>query len=151
MGWRPSPLLAQQAETPVLGLFETITLAPGFTPKTITMRGVSGGNTVANQLVKKKDTPTGPCVGFIDQQADHTIILEQGFPELSLWVESPGDITLVIQGPGGTWCNDDHSGTKSAGISGQWLQGTYEMWVGSYQKGEYHPYKILIREIQPSQ
>jgi hypothetical protein len=86
-------------------------------------------------------------VGFVDEQPDHTIELTAFFNYLSLVVESPQDTTIVISGPGGTWCNDDFQG-KNPGIAGQWLAGTYRVWVGSYDKNKYHPYVIKISEVQ---
>jgi hypothetical protein len=62
-------------------------------------------------------------------------------------VESPQDTTILISGPGGTWCNDDFEG-KNPGIAGQWLAGTYKVWVGSYDKNNYHPYIIRISANQ---
>ncbi|NJK28104.1 MAG: hypothetical protein HC925_05815, partial [Coleofasciculaceae cyanobacterium SM2_3_26] len=65
------------------------------------------------------------------------------FTYLSLEVESSEDTTLVIQGPGGTWCNDDYR-NMNPGIAGQWLAGEYRVWVGSYKRGEYYPYAIRL-------
>jgi hypothetical protein len=73
----------------------------------MTIRGISGGSVAANSVAGRKETPTGPCVGFVDEPPDHTINLTSFFNYLSLVVESPQDTTLVISGPGGSWCNDD--------------------------------------------
>lgn len=73
--------------------------------------------------------------------------LTQFFNYLSLQVQSTEDTTLIIRGPGGTWCNDDSAG-KNPGIAGQWLSGSYEVWVGSYQRNTYHPYVIRISEVR---
>ena len=54
---------------------------------------------------------------------------------------------MIIKGPGGTWCNDDFDG-KDAGIVGEWLAGTYQIWVGSYEKGKYLPYTLKITEVK---
>jgi hypothetical protein len=51
----------------------------------------------------------------------------------------------VVRGPGGTWCNDDYT-NMNPGIAGQWLSGTYQIWVGSYQEDQYYPYVIRISE-----
>jgi len=50
-----------------------------------------------------------------------------------------------VRGPGGSWCNDDYEG-KNPGIVGQWLSGTYDIWVGSPQKNKYIPYIIRISQ-----
>jgi hypothetical protein len=149
MGWVAGlridlPAIAQSPTT----IFENATLSPSFTPDPTMVRGISGGDVSASQVTGKAETATGPCNGFVDAPPDHTIVLTQYFNYLSLQVQSTDDTTLVIRGPGGTWCNDDYSG-KNPGIAGKWLSGTYEIWVGSYQKNKYFPYVMRITELQP--
>ncbi|NET33803.1 MAG: hypothetical protein F6K19_17570 [Cyanothece sp. SIO1E1] len=132
----------QPAPVPI-PIFENITLSPGFAPDPITIRGVSGGSAPVATLVNTFATPTGMCEGFIGQEPDHTLVLTDFFNFLSLEIQSPKDTTMIIQGPGGTWCNDDYGG-KDPRIAGSWLSGTYDIWVGSYHNGEFYPYKIKI-------
>lgn len=127
-------------------IFENVTVKPKFS-EPIVIRGISGGSVPANQVANRKETPTGPCVGFVDQQPDHTINLTAFFNYLSMQVESPQDTTLVVSGPGGTWCNDDFQG-KNPGITGQWQAGTYQVWVGSYDKNNFNPYLIKMSEVR---
>jgi hypothetical protein len=54
---------------------------------------------------------------------------------------------MIVVGPGGTWCNDDLDG-KNPGIVGEWLPGIYNVWIGSYTKGQYLPYKLKITEVK---
>jgi hypothetical protein len=75
------------------------------------------------------------------------MVLQDFFNYLRLQVQSSEDTTLVIRGPGGTWCNDDYT-DMNPGIAGQWLSGTYHIWVGSYERENYHPYVIRISETQ---
>jgi hypothetical protein len=125
-------------------LFENVTLDPAnFSPDPTTVRGISGGELGASEAAGRPETATGACTGFVDQQPDHTIVLSGVFNYLSLQVESPEDTTLIVRGPGGTWCNDDYTG-KNPGIAGQWLSGTYEIWVGSYRQNEFSPYVIRM-------
>jgi hypothetical protein len=126
-------------------IFENITLSPQFSPDPTTIHGISGGSQPANAIAGRADTATGPCIGYIDQQPDHTIVLTHFFNYLSLQVQSPDDTTLVVRGPGGSWCNDDYE-DSNPGIAGQWLSGTYQVWVGSYSPDSYHPYVIRITE-----
>lgn len=128
-------------------IFENVTLSPAFSPAPATVRGISGGAVPANELTGRAETITGDCVGFIDQQPDHRMVLTQFFNYLSLQIQSTENTTLVIRGPGGTWCNDDYSG-KNPGIAGQWLSGTYEIWIGSFEQNTYHPYVIEMTEQQ---
>lgn len=107
------------------------------------IRGISGGSIPAAEIANREMTPNGPCVGLVDEEPDHHIVLTKFFNYLSLEVSSSQDTTLVIRGPGGSWCNDDQEG-KNPGIAGQWLKGTYEIWVGSYEEDNYRPYTIKI-------
>lgn len=144
LGLAQGPAIAQNPTT----IFENVTLSPNFTPDPMTVRGISGGDVSAREIAERAETVTGPCNGFLDKQPDHTIVLTQYFNYLSLQIQSTDDTTLVVRGPGGTWCNDDYSG-KNPGMAGQWLSGTYQVWVGSYQQAAYHPYVIRITELKP--
>ncbi len=129
---------------PSATIFENVTLTPAF-PEPEILRGISGGTEAASDLSGRSDTATGPCSGFIDQQPDHRVLLTQYFAFLSIQVQSSDDTMLMVRGPGGTWCNDDYSG-KNPGIVGQWLSGTYDIWVGSPSENAYHPYIIRLSE-----
>jgi len=129
-------------------IFENVKLSPDFTPDPMTIRGISGGFVTAAEESGRVETITGPCVGFVDEKPDHKMELTKFFQYLSLQVKSSEDTTLVVRGPGGSWCNDDYEG-KNPGIVGQWLSGTYDIWVGSPQKNKYIPY--IIRISQKSQ
>lgn len=128
-------------------IFENVRIGQNFSPDPMTLRGISGGSVPATQVANRKDTPTGPCVGFVDEQPDHVVELRNFFNYLRLQVQSPEDTTIVISGPGGTWCNDDFQG-KNPGVAGQWLAGTYRVWIGSYDKTNFHPYLIKISKAQ---
>lgn len=136
---------AQPAQSQTM--FENVTIRPKFSPEPMIIRGISGGSVSATQAAGRKETPTGPCVGFVDESPNHTINLKAFFNYLSLQVESPKDTTIVISGPGGTWCNDDFQG-KNPGIAGQWQPGTYKVWVGSYNKNNFDPYIIKMSEVR---
>lgn len=130
-----------------VGLFENINLAPNFQPDPFIVRGISGGEIAASGISGRKETLNGSCVGFVDESPDHVIILKGFFKKLSLQIESEDDTTLVVRGPGGSWCNDDDPGRgKNAGISGEWLEGSYQIWVGSYQEKRYQPYVIRFSQ-----
>ncbi len=147
VGWLSADALTQVQPAQGQTIFENVTIGPKFSPDPMIIRGISGGSVAANTVAGRKETPTGPCVGFADEPPDHTIELTAFFNYLSLVVESPQDTTIVVSGPGGTWCNDDFQG-KNPGIAGQWQPGTYKVWVGSYDKNNYHPYIIRMSEVQ---
>jgi hypothetical protein len=141
----PSLTPNQSSESSPLTIFENLRLAPNFSPDPAVVRGISGGTKAASELTGRSNTATGPCVGYVDQQPDHTIVLTQLFNYLRLQVQSSEDTSLVIRGPGGTWCNDNYSG-KNPGIAGQWLSGTYQIWVGSPNQTTFSPYVIRVTQ-----
>ncbi|MEH2157140.1 hypothetical protein [Nostoc sp.] len=128
-------------------IFGDVTISPQFSPDPLTVRGMSGGSIPGSQVAGRSETATGPCTGFVDETPDHTFALTSKFDYLKLQVQSPEDTTIIIKGPGGTWCNDDFDG-KNAGIVGEWLAGSYQIWVGSYEKGKYLPYTLQITEVK---
>lgn len=142
-----STLAVNQPPAQSQTIFENVTIRPRFSPDPMTIRGISGGSVPASTVAGRNQTPTGLCVGFMDQEPDHTLALTSFFSYLSLIVESPQDTTLVISGPGGTWCNDDFQG-KNPGITGQWKAGTYQVWVGSYDTNNYNPYLIRLSKVR---
>ena len=134
-----------QTASPIFG---DVTIKHPFSPDPLTVRGMSGGAISGNTIAGKKETPpTGPCKGFVDQDPDHTLKLTSKFDYLKLVVDSPADTTMIIKGPGGVWCNDDFDG-KNPGIVGEWLLGTYQIWIGSYKEKEYLPYTLKITEVK---
>ncbi|MEL7036784.1 MAG: hypothetical protein AAFO04_14350 [Cyanobacteria bacterium J06592_8] len=145
--WLNLPLLAQPLQYKTTPMFENVKLSPDFTPDVLTVRGLSGGPISAQNTAGREDSPTGPCIGFVDEKPDHKIVLTGFFKYLSLRVQSSEDTVLVVRGPGGSWCNDDYQ-DMNPGIAGQWLSGTYEIWVGSYTPDRYHPYVLEITHQQ---
>lgn len=126
-------------------MFEDIAIAPNFSPKAIELRGISGGTVETQKTSGRKSTETGDCIGFIDSAPDHKITLTKPFRYLKLQVKSSGDTILLVRGPGGSWCSDDVS-DRNPEISGDWLEGTYEVWVGSYEENTSFPYLLQVTE-----
>lgn len=137
----------QLTPNPNIPIFQGVTINPQFRPDPQIVRGISGGMEFAREIAGRRDTEIGPCTGFVDRNPNHTLLITSPLNYLRVQVISPADTTLIITGPGGTWCNDDYQG-KNAGIAGQWLPGTYSIWVGSYRQNRYAPYKILFSEIE---
>jgi hypothetical protein len=126
-------------------MFEDLAIAPNFTPKAIELRGISGGSVETQKTSGRKVTETGGCIGFVDAAPDHKITLAKPFRYLKLQVKSSGDTVLLLRGPGGSWCSDDVS-DRNPMISGDWLAGTYEVWVGSYEENSSFPYLLQVTE-----
>ncbi|WP_414579047.1 hypothetical protein [Anabaena sp. CCY 9402-a] len=132
-------------ETPPI--FGDITISQKFSPDPLTVRGMSGGLVAGDKIAGIVDTSTGPCTGFVDKAPDHTIKLTNKFDYLKLQIQAPQDTTIIVKGPGGTWCNDDLDG-KHPGIVGEWLPGDYQVWIGSYDKDKYFPYTLQVTEVK---
>ncbi|MGB6297417.1 MAG: hypothetical protein WBF90_14705 [Rivularia sp. (in: cyanobacteria)] len=135
---------AQQTPPPIFG---DITIKRPLTKDPLKVRGMSGGAIEGKNISNRTDTSTGACTGYMDKEPDHTLRLENKFNYMKLVIESPEDTTLIIKGPGGTWCNDEFEG-KNPGIVGEWLPGNYQLWVGSYKKDDYSPYTLKITEAR---
>ncbi|MGB3639580.1 MAG: hypothetical protein WBA39_18690 [Rivularia sp. (in: cyanobacteria)] len=139
-----TPVKATDTPPPIFG---DITIKRPLSKDPLTVRGMSGGAIEGKNISQRKDTPTGACTGYMDREPDHTLRLKNKFDYMKLVIESPEDTTLIIKGPGGTWCNDEFEG-KNPGIVGEWLEGNYQVWIGSYKKEEYFPYTLKITEAQ---
>ncbi|MCJ8283689.1 MAG: hypothetical protein MJK14_28890 [Rivularia sp. ALOHA_DT_140] len=135
---------AQETPAPIFG---DITIERPLSKDPLTVRGMSGGKIPGDSISDRKDTPTGACTGFMDKEPDHTLRLKNKFDYMKLVIESPEDTTLIIKGPGGIWCNDEFE-DKNPGIIGEWLEGEYQVWIGSYKKDDYVPYTLKITEAK---
>ncbi len=102
-------------------------------------------------------TVDAACAGWIGDNPDFQMTVEG---TMETWVTVTGaagtDLTLVIQGPSGTECRDDDSGSDPV-FNGELPTGTYNVWVGdkagastgaSYgiQFSSYDPMTILETE-----
>ena len=139
------PEISSGKKASVVKMFEDIAIAPNFAPKVLELRGISGGGVETQTKSKRKVTETGECIGFVDAVPDHKITLTKAFRFLKLQVKSSGDTILLVRGPGGSWCSDDVS-DRNPEISGDWLEGTYEVWVGSYEENASFPYLLQVTE-----
>ncbi len=107
------------------------------------IEGISGGSIAALEITHTENTATGYCDGFANSQPNHILKLDSFWQFLRLEVESDADTTIMVQGPGGTWCNDDVSSANPM-IEGVWQPGIYKVWVGSYQAESSNNYQIKI-------
>lgn len=124
---------------------DNITIGPRFSPNPLEVRGQAGGSASMKELVGLSETPTGPCAGFASANPNHILVLTSFFDSLSLQVQASEDTALAIKGPGGVWCNDDYQG-HNPGVAGQWLPGTYRIWVSAHEKNRRSGYVLRIGE-----
>lgn len=117
------------------------TLQAGF--ERLRLSGVAGGTVRA---VRFGNTSDGFCTGWIASSPNHTLTLERDYPRLSIAVRAPSDTTLVILGPTGTRCSDDHGDDQNPRISGNFGPGEYRVYVGSYDEGQSIRYTLEVTE-----
>lgn len=139
------PEISSTKKASFVKMFEDIAIAPSSVSKAIELRGISGGVVETQKISGREVTETGACIGFIDSVPDHKITLTKAFRYLKLQVKSSGDTILLVRGPGGSWCSDDVS-DRNPEISGDWLAGTYEVWIGSYEENSSFPYLLDVKE-----
>lgn len=120
-----------------------ITLDDRVDPDPLIVLGIGGGELEATDVVDTEGTTTGFCNGFVNRRPNHVLVLEEFFEFLKIEVDSSTDTTIVVEGPGGVWCNDDSDDANPA-IEGQWQPGRYKIWIGSYQEDANYDYQIKI-------
>jgi hypothetical protein len=115
------------AEAPVLEI------TPKAQSEPLVVSGTSGGE-------KSSD-----C-GNIAATPNQILQVTEPLPYLRLSVESAGEPTLLIEGPGGRFCvlADSYSGGNPE-ISGYWQAGRYSLYVGDRAKDQ-HPYTLHISQ-----
>ncbi|MBD2744576.1 hypothetical protein [Coleofasciculus sp. FACHB-1120] len=117
---------AARSDAPVLELSSKLPNDP------VVLSGASGGQTSSN------------C-GYISQTPNQVVrITADRIDYLRLSIQSSGEPTLLVDGPGGRFCvlADSASGDKPE-ISGVWPQGVYNVYVGD-RAGGTHPYTLSI-------
>ncbi|QLE58862.1 hypothetical protein [Nostoc sp. TCL26-01] len=138
-----TPAIAQTAN------FGTFKLSLGFPPSQGTLSGYTGGS-FSLSAMSNRDRDRKPCIGFADPKPDHIMILEKDFPRLKLLINSGGnDTTLLIQGPDNTTirCGDDTGKNKDASIDDRnWPEGTYRIWVGTFNSGVKRNYTLTVQQ-----
>lgn len=120
--------------------FLTMNLKAGF-PLDPFVVSLNGGGEVA------ASTRDETCVGFIAEAPNFTVNWEGKVEAFNIFYYSDFDPTLVVQLPDGSYlCNDDASDnlldpevTIEAPAEGQ-----YNLWVGSYDKGQLIPGFLVI-------
>ena len=120
-----------------------ISLNSGFGQTSIS--GTAGGGTSLRDVAGKAETDTGSCLGFGKGQPDQVLRLNSGFRDLTVVVKSNTDTTIVVKGPGGTWCNDDFQG-KNPGLDGQWQAGEYKIWIGTQSRNQSVNYVLKMSQ-----
>jgi len=118
-------------------------IGPGFGPLIGT--GVTGG------VVSARDKYGSECMGYIDKTPDHTITVTSEV-DIIFTVSSKTDSVLVVKRRGSqykAWCVDDNVTGEDEKVTGTFLPGIYEVYVGNFDEDENGRYTLQIAE-EPS-
>ena len=124
-------LTEAQADVPRLQI------QPNVRSQTVILNGISGGVVSTH------------C-GNIAQKPNQIIHLTEPLPYLRVTVDSPGQPTILIDGPGGRFCvlSDNYSENKPE-ITGYWQAGEYSLYVGELSETQYQ-YTLSISQHKQS-
>ena len=124
--------------------FGSLALRAGFTPDPNVSQIVGGGMIDASYL-------EGDCVGHAAQAPDVRLEWSGVSNELHIFFAADdGDATLVINLPDGSWvCNDDADGfTLNPMVTlRNPSDGQYDIWVGSYERGQFISGTLSVTEL----
>ncbi|WP_339748712.1 pre-peptidase C-terminal domain-containing protein [uncultured Maricaulis sp.] len=122
--------------------FGAVNLRAGFTPDPFRVSITSGGVLDASSIASG-------CRGWIANNMDYQVHYVAGTFNLSFSSTSNSDTTLMVRAPNGNlYCDDDSgNGLNPIVTIGNPQSGTYNVWVGSYQNGEYAQSTLSISEL----
>ena len=125
-----SPTMSQEVLKPI---------APKFTPDPQVYSGNAGGDVPLTSIATGK--VNGLCQGFTQPTPNHTLLVQKDFGFLALKVSADRDLSLLVKGPDGIYCRSG----KTAELSGAWMEGKYEIWVGTID-GDRIDYRLTASE-----
>ena len=110
-------------------------LSTGFLPDPYAVAVISGGNIDASYLMEQD------CRGYATAAPDFHLFWDGagGLLRFFFVADTPGeDTVLIVNGPAGGWfCNDDYlAGVDPMLDFPSASEGTYDIWVASYNEGE---------------
>lgn len=111
------------------------------------VRGHTQGSVPLSSMVLH-DQAGNTCVGYAESEPDHVLQVTENLGAIALRINSNGgDTTLLVRSDDGrTWCGDDFRGASDAHVQiGNLTQGTYQVWVGSFDAGVRYQYTLQIQ------
>ena len=106
-----------------------VSVAPGFEP--LTLEGRAGG-----------EVASGLC-GYVRHRPNHRLQITADMDYLKLEVRDARNVTLLVKGTDGILCATPIQ-DRPAQISGYWQAGVYEIFMGSLDRGQSAPYRLVI-------
>lgn len=127
------------------GTVATLSFGPGFEPDPYVENVVGFAADVELDISAYVEG----CIGFIAEEPDFVLILEDDFPYLSLLIDSPLETSIVLYSQEfDEWYCDATSGDFNPLIDGSWAAGTYEVYVGLLESAVFD-YDLYISEFEP--
>lgn len=111
------------------------------------VRGHTQGSVPLSSMVLH-DQAGNTCVGYGESEPDHVLQVTDNIGAIALRVDSNGgDTTLLVRSNDGrAWCGDDFRGAPDARVRiGNLTQGSYQVWVGSFDPGVRYQYTLHIQ------
>ncbi|MEO0466112.1 MAG: hypothetical protein AAF216_06180 [Pseudomonadota bacterium] len=136
---------AQELDYTADANFGSVELESGFLPDPHTVQITSGGSV---DLAMAIDAEV--CAGYATSNPDLKLHwTDESAGLLSLWVESEGDTTLVINDSFGNWhCDDDSAGGTNPLVElDTSASGQFDIWVGSYEADANYAATLYISEF----
>ena len=109
----------------------------------MTATGMAGGSVDASQFGEG-------CVGMVGLVANHTLTSDFHLPDLAI-DGGEFDLTIVIAGPEGTYCQDDRSSRNTNPFVNIWSafdeysSQELQIFIGT-KDGGMHPYTLTIED-----
>jgi hypothetical protein len=139
----------ERSETPDVRAeprYAALELRVGFEPDPREVTVDAGGNRDARAM-------RANCSGMIDfSRPDVNLTYTQGTGQFPLYIGavSQADTTIVINDPQGNWhCNDDYEGLNPGVVFQRPMFGTYNIWIGTLDRGPTQPATVRISEVPP--
>lgn len=119
-------------------------LRAGFTPDPYSLEMLSGGSQSVWDYFSSSD-----CAGYVTSSPDLRLNWIGSSSNLSIFFIGDGDSTMVVQTPSGDWiCSDDSYNTvHPTALFSPASSGSYNIWVGSYNEGDYLSGTLYITEL----
>jgi len=140
----PDEVGADELDLTLSPYFGSTDLEAGFVPDPYETEMTSGGSIDAEYL-------GGACVGFAAAAPDFRVNWSGSSDEIRIFFESDddGDATMIVNLPNGDWtCDDDADGTLNPMVVVEDpSEGQYDIWVGSYSRGEFISGTLSITEL----
>lgn len=131
--------------------FGEVTLAAGFEPDPHTVRFTSGG--AVDLSAALGPICQGEAAGFVartpDYRLKYTGVGAVNVARLRVFFAGNGDTTLAVSTPDGRWlCDDDTGGALNPLVDVfSPANGTYNIWVGSYERGDIVTGTLTLTEL----